>query len=561
MHFLRHAAHRAAVWTADRLRVRRLWTATTYLLVRQLNSNPPPEGPESNRRLQNAFLHLFETLKPDVFFDIGANDGSASLSVRRTAPNCTVHAFEANPQIYARHQARLEQQGVRYWNLAVADEAGSTVVYAPRTLSRAYVNGEVVPASITEAEGTGKTSLLRRNEDATYAEFSVEATTLDAFVEAHVKDWRDRTAFLWIDVEGAADRVLAGATRLLSRTRVVLIETENFAFWQDQANCGTVVTRLIALGFVPVARDREYGDKQFNVLLVHQDAIGQILPELFDKQAPLRRASDAETKGDETPQTAEITIPSRCTSIGAARQREIPIFIPCFNAVTYVRGMVEQLRERGLQRIVLVDNASTYPPMRDYLAAPGHGVTVVALTANKGPRDIFLDPANFALLPQFFCVTDPDLILNPAMPDDFLAQLAALTETLSLGKAGLALDITDRDAMRQDEFLISDRRWKIWEWEEQFWQQELEPLPGGDPVFKASIDTSFALYNKRFFKVTEHLEAVRVGGRYTCRHLPWYNDTGLPADEEHFYRTHAQDSFYMRSPAAPDEKPRYERDA
>ncbi|WP_149538556.1 glycosyltransferase [Siccirubricoccus phaeus] len=250
------------------------------------------------------------------------------------------------------------------------------------------------------------------------------------------------------------------------------------------------------------------------------------------------------------------SLPAPYVSVGAAMQADIPVFIPCFNAVTYTRGMVEQLRARGLRRLYLLDNASDYPPMRDYLAAPGPGVTVILLPENRGPRAIFLDPVSYALLPQFFCVTDPDLVLNPEMPADFLARLAALTETLAIGKAGLALDISDVARMRDEAFPVGDRHWKIWEWEDQFWQEPLTPLPEGDPVYRAPVDTTFALYNKRYFDPSDPLRGVRVAGRYVCRHLPWYKDIGMPAEEERYYRRHARDSYYLRDPET-SSAPRY----
>lgn len=233
-------------------------------------------------------------------------------------------------------------------------------------------------------------------------------------------------------------------------------------------------------------------------------------------------------------------------SLGNYLQSEVPILIPCFNTVTYVRGMVEQLRLRGLRHLILLDNASTYPPMLEFLADPGPGVVVIRQETNRGPRSSFLDMPDFSLLPQFFCVTDPDLVLNPHMPPDFIAQLAALTERLEIGKAGLALDIADRVALRQEGFSIGNRVWKIWEWEEQFWQDKIETLPGGDAVFRARIDTTFALYNKRFFDRNELYKAVRVAGRFTCRHLPWYQDVGLPAPELQCYREGAANGFYLR---------------
>jgi FkbM family methyltransferase len=346
--------------------------------VGQLNADLPSEGPAGNRRLQDAFLDLCATLQPSLFLDVGANDGSASVAVRGTAPGCEVHAFEANPQIHAKHRERLQAQGVQYWNLAITDHVGDVVLYAPRTLSRAYIGGEVVPASIVEGEDTGKTSLLRRNEEATYAEFKVEATTLDAFADAHLPDWRHRPIFLWVDVEGAGDRVLAGGKRLLSRTRAIFLETEGFEFWKDQADCGAIVSQLLRAGFLPVARDREYGDKQFNILFVHQDVIGRVLPQIFNRRAPLQLCREAEPKVTAAP-------PRPYLSVGAALQTEVPVLIPCFNAVTCARGMVEQLRARGLRRLILVDNASTYPPMREYLASPGSGVTAGGVVLASEP--------------------------------------------------------------------------------------------------------------------------------------------------------------------------------
>ena len=108
----------AKLWVADRIGLRRLFSATSYLLVRQLNADTLPEGPEGNRHLQDSFLKLFRTLQPDIFLDIGANDGSASLTVRRVAPTCQIHAFEANPRIYEKNREKVKKA------LLKLDEAG-----------------------------------------------------------------------------------------------------------------------------------------------------------------------------------------------------------------------------------------------------------------------------------------------------------------------------------------------------------------------------------------------------------------------------------------------------
>ena len=531
---------------AAREKVSSIVSIVRYLILRQINFEALPEGPLGKRQLQEIFHRLFDFLQPNLFMDVGAHDGAASLAIRKRSPNCIIHAFEANPQIFAKNKPRLEAEGVRSWNLAVSDACGRAIVYAPLTLSQRFIDREVIPASVRkETENTGKTSLLLRNEDATYREFDVEAVTLDSFAETHIPDWHQRTVFLLIDVEGASDRVISGAAQFLERTSVIFMETEGCPFWKEQANLSTVTARLMDAGFLPIARDREYGNKQFNILYVHENALEHLMPFLF-KQETLFPLSE---KQSSAASARPSSVPHQ--SLGQALQTEIPILIPCFDTVTYVRGMVEQLRTRGFRNIVLVDNASTYEPMRQYLKDPGTGVTVIRQPQNLGPRNVILDPLNFTLLPQFFCVTDPDLTLNPDMPLDFLAQLAALTEQHSVGKAGLALDISDPSAMRDDDFQVSGRHWKIWEWEANFWKTRLGTTASGDPVFKASIDTTFALYNKKFFDPNKPLNAVRVAGRFTCRHLPWYRDTGLPQAEEEHYRQYARYSHYLRSADSP----------
>jgi hypothetical protein len=111
---------------------------------------------------------------------------------------------------------------------------------------------------------------------------------------------------------------------------------------------------------------------------------------------------------------------------------------------------VSQLKALGFRHIALLDGGSTFPARCEFLAAPGDCVSVGSLPTNSGPRHIFADLAAFALLPRHFCVADPDLAFNPAMPSDFLGDLAALAAREQMGKVGLALDISDHEAMRDE---------------------------------------------------------------------------------------------------------------
>ena len=248
--------------------------------------------------------------------------------------------------------------------------------------------------------------------------------------------------------------------------------------------------------------------------------------------------------------------PRRPTTVRGWLQAEVPAFIPCYNNPTYARGMVRQLRTLGFRRIVLVDNASTSPDMRAWLdgIAPEEA-EVIALAENRGPRDIFMDLRNLVLLPRHFVVTDPDLVLNPALPDGFLGDLALLVAQHKVGKAGCALDISEPEAMREETFRLQNRDWKIWEWEAQWWRKQVATHDGQDPVYEAPVDTTFALYDRTFFRPAEHLKAVRVAGRFTAKHLPWYRDIGVPGDEAELYRRTEKFSWYLKAPGNPAPPP------
>ncbi|MGX7706095.1 hypothetical protein [Methylobacterium sp. Gmos1] len=171
---------------------------------------------------------------------------------------------------------------------------------------------------------------------------------------------------------------------------------------------------------------------------------------------------------------------------------------------------------------------------------------VIRLADNLGPNHILNDRSVFAMLPRLFCLTDPDLQLNADLPANFLGELASLTDLHRVGKAGFALEIGDRHLMRDDLIYSGGNMVRIWEHEDQFWHNPLPPLPAGDPVYDAILDTTFALYNKDHFQHANIWRAVRVGGRFTARHLPWYREASIPIEEARAYAKTQRYSTYLR---------------
>lgn len=112
--------------------------------------------------------------------------------------------------------------------------------------------------------------------------------------------------------------------------------------------------------------------------------------------------------------SSEYTVTS--TTDGLPR---IPVFVPCFNNPTYLSAMVGQLIGCGFDKIVIIDNGSTFPPLLSYFRELPNSISLIRLSENRGPRHLFQDPDNYILLPNYFCLTDPDLQFNPALPKGF----------------------------------------------------------------------------------------------------------------------------------------------
>lgn len=222
----------------------------------------------SARDLQQLFYGLQRVLQPTFFLEAGAYDATASQRVRQLCPGSKIVALEANPFNHAALSAatNYDELGIEYLNLAASDSVGSISFKL-----QSSKDGEAIPLQ------SEKNSILARTEPGiTYEEVTVPSTTIDTQVD---KDF-DRIS-LWVDVEGATRQVLMGASDTLSRTMTALIEVEINPYWEGQWLCTDVCRFMAQKGFIPVARDFEYG-QQFNILFIHRNTMKepQVLKEI-----------------------------------------------------------------------------------------------------------------------------------------------------------------------------------------------------------------------------------------------------------------------------------------
>jgi hypothetical protein len=194
---------------------------------------------------------------------------------------------------------------------------------------------------------------------------------------------------------------------------------------------------------------------------------------------------------------------------------DIPVVVIAWNNLTFVKNFVNQI-QHITNKIIIMDNASTYPPMFEYYDSlekqDSDKYEIRRFSTNYGHNVcyLFLDT-----LPDVFCMSDPDLQLNPKMSINAIEHLLHISNTYQAAKVGLALDLSDHD-----KFIQGPAGPKIYQFELQYWQKR---IPSNDyEIYYAPIDTTFLLLNRKYMQHNLHVH-IRVAGLFTAKHLPWYD--------------------------------------
>jgi SAM-dependent methyltransferase len=210
--------------------------------------------------------------------------------------------------------------------------------------------------------------------------------------------------------------------------------------------------------------------------------------------------------------------------------RQVPVIINSFNRLGSLRRLVAWLLRAGQEKIVIIDNASRYQPLLDYLTSleAARQATIVRLDGNYGQKALW----ERGLLSQLgieteYVYTDPDVVPCDFCPTDAIRFLqAVLASEPRIARVGLGLRLDDLpDTYRHKREAI--------DWERHFW---LKPAARG--LFFANVDTTFALYRPRRGFDFE-LPALRTGWPYLAAHEGWYLDSGRPSDEDLVYSREA----------------------
>ena len=216
---------------------------------------------------------------------------------------------------------------------------------------------------------------------------------------------------------------------------------------------------------------------------------------------------------------------------------EIPILVPVFNLVSYAKFMANQLKARQLNNFIICDNASTYKPMHEYLDELSKTERVVKFDQNLGPR-IFTERQEFlSVLPEYFIVSDPDLIFNEELPKNFMKKMKRIIDMYNVSKAGFAISIEKNSDRFYDELAVRRN-------EQHSWSVPVNTYEEKDQLYVARIDTTFCMHKKS--KLIRELpnaisvcntSGIRIAGRFTCEHMGWWKDQPITDEEKSAYES------------------------
>jgi hypothetical protein len=199
----------------------------------------------------------------------------------------------------------------------------------------------------------------------------------------------------------------------------------------------------------------------------------------------------------------------------------VPIIINNFNRLSYLKRQIDWLENAGYKNIYIIDNQSTYPPLLEYYKKLSY--TIFRLDRNFGYRALFDTHIMLNFINDYYVYTDSDILPIRDCPVDVLRQMKdLLSKYPNIGKIGFGLIIDDLP----DNYILKQ---KVVDYESKYWLSKIN-----DEVYDALVDTTFALYRPGV-KGDWQVKAYRTSYPYLAHHLPWYENSSQPSDEELYY--------------------------
>jgi FkbM family methyltransferase len=194
------------------------------------------------KEIYNLLPQIMDTRAARVVMELGAYRGEDTAHLRRTFPNAQLYSFEPDPRNVEAMRRNGLPDKTALVEAAVSDRDGSASFH----LSSAELS--IAPAWVSDAEYSGSSSLKRPlgtsgvhpwlRFDATVV---VPTLTLDTFVRERGIEYID---FIWADLQGAEDLMIAGGKSALSNASLLYTECTETSEYEGQIGLEEILERL-----------------------------------------------------------------------------------------------------------------------------------------------------------------------------------------------------------------------------------------------------------------------------------------------------------------------------
>ncbi len=213
-----------------------------------------------------------------------------------------------------------------------------------------------------------------------------------------------------------------------------------------------------------------------------------------------------------------------------------PILIISFNRLTVLQKLLDRLDCLKHKRIIIVDNASTYPPLLEFFRDLGQKAEIVRMDKNYGHMVLHQVWAerqlrvHLGLEDMNYIYTDNDMMPEYDCPNDYIEKFSSVLNKYPwVKKVGLSIRIDDLP----DTF---EKKGILTRWESQFWRRGFRDTELNLDLYHAAIDTTFAM--QRAGQRADYVDGsvcLRTGPPYIAKHFPWYIDSKNLSDEDKYY--------------------------
>jgi hypothetical protein len=253
-------------------------------------------------------------------------------------------------------------------------------------------------------------------------------------------------------------------------------------------------------------------------------------------------------------------------------QKTLPVFINSRDRLACLQKLLAWLERVPYVKPIILDNQSSFPPLLEFYQTLKHDV--LFLGENLGKFALYERHwhSRELQLPwqydgDYYVYTDSDVVPDDECPLDLFSMLKKIFVVKpDLYKIGPGIRIDDVPAWTPVPGMIEQEK-LYW------WTTESAAVEGSPQLFRATIDTTMALYDKHRWQGGENRDwpaphhgfaqspAIRLGKPYVIRHLPYYLDPTQMTEEDKFYAVHATNfssmysshwwTRYIRPPAPP----------